>query len=285
MPLPGAVMTAAALLALPPALPDEAAGWRAVAPADRYDANTIFQYIDGHGEVYLAYGMTSCDARRYARSEDEGLVIVDLFEMASAADAFGVFTHSREGEAVAVGQGGTVGYGTLFFWKGRHFVSVTAERDSEGTREAVVALGRAVADVIAETGAPPPIVERLPKAGLDDASLVYLRHPRILEAHVPVGPGNPLGLGPHAPAVLGRYRMRGGTADLVVVEYPDAASADAAASVFGRRFLDGTRPARRDDGWYGSAPLTGQARAYVLRAPSREEALALLAEATKGGTP
>jgi hypothetical protein len=278
-------MTAAALMTLPPTLPDEAAGWKAVAPADHYDAETIFQYIDGLGEVYLAYGMASCHARRYAPPEGDGRVIVDLFEMASAADAFGVYTHSREGEPVAVGQGASFGYGTLLFWKGRDFVSVSAEEDDPETREAVMALGRAVAAGIAETGRPPAIIDRLPKAGLEEGSVVYLRHPRILEAHVPVGPGNPLGVGPQAPAVVGRYRTRSGVADLVVVEYPDAASADAAAATFGQRFLDGTRPARRDDGWCAATALADRVRAYVLRAASREEALALLADASKGGTP
>jgi hypothetical protein len=280
----GAVMIATALSALP-TLPDEAAGWKAAAPADRYDARTIFQYIDGHGEVYLAYGMTSCLARRYAGPEGEGDVVVDVFEMASPADAFGVFTHSREGEPADVGQGSTFGYGTLSFWKGRYFVSVYAERESERARTAVLALGRAVAASIGETGEPPALVGRLPRAGLDETSLVYLRHPRILEAHVPVGPDNPLGVGPQAPAVTGRYRTDGGTADLVVVEYEDAAAAEAAGAGFAQGFLDGGRPAHRDDGWCGAAALTARARAFVLRAPSRETALDLLAQAKKGALP
>jgi hypothetical protein len=279
----GAFMIATAVSALP-ALPDAAAGWRAVGPADRYDARTIFQYIDGHGEVYLAYGMTACHARRYAGPEGEGDVVVDVFEMASSADAFGVFTHSRDGEAVDVGQGAAFGYGTLAFWKGRHFVSVYAERESERSRVAVLALGRAAAASIGETGEAPPLVARLPRAGLDEASLVYLRHPRILEAHVPVGPDNPLGVGPQAPAVAGRYRTGGGTADLVVVDYEDSAAAEAAGAAFAQAFLDRGRPAHRDDGWCASTALAARTRAFVLRAPSREAALALLAEA-KGALP
>jgi hypothetical protein len=284
MLLAGAVMIAAAL-PVPPTLPDEAAGWKAAAPADRYDRRTIFEYIDGHGEVYLAYGMEACHTRRYAGPEGEGAVVVDAFEMASPADAFGVYTHSREGEPAEVGQGGSYGYGTLFFWKGRYFVSLYAERESERARGAVMALGRAVAASIGETGDPPALARRLPREGLDEASLVYLRHPRILEAHVPVGPDNPLGVGPQAPAVTGRYRAGGGTADLVVVEYPDEAAAETAASAFARRFLDGDLPAHGDDGWRAATPLSARARAFVLRAPSREAALALLAEAAKGGQP
>ncbi len=275
----------AAVLGSPPALPDEAAGWRATAPAVRYDAQTIFQYIDGHGEVYRAYGMAACHARRYAGPAGEGEVVVDVFEMASPADAFGVFTHSREGSPVDVGRDGRFGYGTLFFWKGRIFVSAYAEHATEKARAAVIALGRAVAAGIQETGEPPPIVGRLPPAGLDPDSVVFLRHPRILEAHVPVGPGNPLGISPATPAVVGRYRLDGGAADLVVVEYEDSAGAEAAAAGFAQAYLDGTRPARRPDGWSAAASLTSRVRAYVLRAPSREAALALLAEATKGDIP
>jgi hypothetical protein len=283
MLLAGALMIATAVPVLP--LPDGAAGWRAKGPADRYDRRTIFEYIDGHGEVYLAYGMNACDTRRYAGPEGEGDVVVDAFEMATPAGAYGVFTHSREGEPADVGQGGSFGFGSLLFWKGRYFVSVYAERESAPAREAVTALGRAVASSIAETGEPPALAARLPRAGLDEATLVYLTHPRILEAHVPVGPDNPLGVGPQAPAATGRYRTGGGTADLVLVEYADEAAAEAAAAGFAERFLDAGAPAHGDDGWRALGAPAPRTRAFVLRAPSREAALALLAEATKGGRP
>jgi hypothetical protein len=285
MPLGEALMVAASVLGSALALPDEAAGWKAGAPAERYDAQSIFRYIDGHGEVYLAYGMTSCLARRYAGPEGEGDVVIDVFEMASPADAFGVFTHSREGGPVDVGRGAAFGYGILSFWKGRHFVSVSAEQESERSRSAVVALGRAVAAAIPDEGGPPPLASRLPRSGQEEGSLVYLRHPRILEAHVPVGPDNPLGVGPRADAVTARYRLEGGVADLVVVQYEDAAAAQAADEGFARVFLDGGGPARRGDGWCAAADLGGHARGFVLRAPSREAALALLAAAQEGGRP
>jgi hypothetical protein len=284
MLLAGALMIATAVPA-PPRLPDEAGGWNAQGPADRYDRRTIFDYIDGHGEVYLAYGMEACDTRRYSGPHGEGDVVVDAFAMESSAGAYGVFTHSREGEPADVGQGASYGYGTLLFWKGRHFVSVYAERESGKAREAVLALGRAVAAEVAETGEPPALAARLPRKGLEETSLVYLTHPRILEAHVPVGPDNPLGVGPEAPAVTGRYRSGGGTADLVLVEYADEAAAKAAAAGFAARFLDGGRPGHGDDGWRAAAVLTPRTGAFVLRARTREAALDLLAEATKGGRP
>jgi hypothetical protein len=284
----GAVMTVMSLLGLPQVLPAEAGGWKASVPATRYDAETIFQYLDGHGEVYRAYGMIACLARRYEGPEGEGGIVVDVFEMPSAADAYGVFTHSREGDAADVGQGGSFGYGSLLFWKGRHFVSVYAEQDGPRAQEAVMALGRAVAAAIDETGAIPGLVGRLPEPGLDPRSVVYLRHPQILNAHIPLGSQNLLGLGPGAPAVVGRYRREGAAAELAIVEYATAEDADSAGRVFAGRFLERGGPTQRDDGWYASAavPGPGHLRGFVLRATSREMAAALLVEAgRKGGQP
>jgi hypothetical protein len=285
MLLAGAIMIAAAVSSAVPLLPDAAAGWTAQAAAARYDSQTIFQYIDGHGEVYLAYGMTACEARRYSRPAGTGEAVVDAFEMGSPADAYGVFTHSREGKPVDVGQDGSYGFGVLSFWQGRFFVSVSADHEGERTLAEVLALGRAIAETIPEKGERPALVGRLPSAGLERSSVVYLRHPRILEAHLPVGPGNPLAVGPGAPAVTARYRLEGGAADLVLVQHEDAARAESAARAFSVRFLDGGRPARRDDGWCAAAAAGERTRAVVLRAASAETALALLAEATKGERP
>ena len=108
------------------ALPGDATGWRAADDDQVFDTETIFSYIDGHAEVYLAYGMKRCIARRYAGPDGEPDIIVDLYELASDADAFGVFTHDRDGEEVEVGQDGLYRHGWLSFWQGRWFGSVYA---------------------------------------------------------------------------------------------------------------------------------------------------------------
>ena len=76
-------------------LPLEVAGWTASGDSEIYDTESIFAYIDGHAEVYLAYGMKRCVSRRYVESDGGAEIVVDLFEMASPADAFGVFSHDR----------------------------------------------------------------------------------------------------------------------------------------------------------------------------------------------
>jgi len=210
-----------------PVLPLEVAGWKADGAGDVYDTESIFAYIDGHAEVYLAYGMKRCVSQRYTNPGDDAEIIVDLFEMASPADAFGVFSHDRSGEIVDVGQGGVFRFGWLSFWKGSWYGSVTSMSGDDGVRDAVLALGRAVAEDLPGEGHVPELVSRLPADGLDSSSVCFLRSPTILNAHVFVGDDDPFGLGGGAEAVVGAYELDGAAVHLVVIRYEDEDDAEA----------------------------------------------------------
>jgi hypothetical protein len=176
----------------------------------------------------MAYGMVRCLSRRYSGSEGEPDIVLDLFEQRSAADAFGVFTHDRDGHEVDVGQGGLFRHGWLSFWKGRWFGSVYAEGESEASAEAVIALGRAVADSIADVGEVPAMVADLPGDGLDDRSVRFLHTQEILNGVVYLGYDNVLRFGPEVDAVVGRYTRPAGNGWLLLVQYPDEGAAEQA---------------------------------------------------------
>jgi hypothetical protein len=208
-----------------PLIPTEVTGWRAVDDGQIYDTESIYSYIDGHAEVYMAYGMKRCVSRRYSGPEGEPDIVLDLFEQASPADAFGVFTHDRDGEDVDIGQGGLFRNGWLSFWKGHWFGSVYVEGESEASKEAVLALGRAVADTIAEVGEVPPLVAELPADGLDPRTVRFLHTQEILNGVVYLGYENALQFGPQVDAVVGRYERPEGSGWLLLVDYPDDAAA------------------------------------------------------------
>jgi hypothetical protein len=208
-----------------PGLPVEAASWTAIGDPEVFDTETIFGYIDGHAEVYLAYGMRRCLSQRYAGPGGGAEIVVDLFELASPADAFGVFSHDRSGEPAALGNGGVYRSGWLSFWQGQWAGSVYWNGAGEPDREAILAIGRSAASSLPAGGEAPDLVGRLPADGLDPQSVRFLRSPQILNAHVYVGPDNPFGLGPGSEAVVGRYEIDGGPAHLVVVSYPDEGAA------------------------------------------------------------
>jgi hypothetical protein len=267
-----------------PRLPERAGAWQATTEPQHYDAETIFAYIDGHAEVYLAYGMQSCRSRRYAADGVDGEIVVDLFEMPSADDAFGVFTVDLDGEIVPVGHDGRYRYGWLSYWKGRYFVSVYAEEESEESRNGVFELGHAVAASMDVDAARPEILADLPERGLETSSTRFLRSEQILRTHLYLGEGEVAGLGPDSSAVLARYNREPWTAFLMLVDYADEQDARAGAGIFSRRFLkDGDDVTRDSAGrWYGSRHQ-GARLALVIGAGAEELALELLNEAVPGG--
>jgi hypothetical protein len=209
-------------------VPVEVAGWHGAGHWEVYDTDSIYGYIDGHAEVYMAYGMVRCLSRRYSGPEGEPDIVLDLFEQGSPADAFGVFTHDRDGEEVDIGQGGLFRHGWLSFWKGHWFGSVYVEGESEASQGAVLALGLAAAEAIVEVGEVPPLVAELPADGLDPRSVRFLHTQEILNGVFYLGYENALRLGPEVDAVVGRYQHQGGGGWLLLVDYPDDATAELA---------------------------------------------------------
>jgi hypothetical protein len=259
-------------------LPTEAMGWKAEAGDHVYDRESIFEYIDGAGEVYRAFGFRELRSRRFHRA---GLpdIIIDLFDMGSPADAFGVFTHDLDGEDVGLGQGGNYKGGLLTFWRDRYLVSIFAEGESAETKAALFALGRPVAAAIGRDGEKPALLALVPPEFAAGGTVRYLHSPVILNYHFFVSAENLFGLGPDTEAVLGRSADRGRNGTLLAVKYPGTAEAAAARA----RFLKGYMPdargeglIRTEDGKWTSVRLVKDIVIVVFGAPTEAGAKALL---------
>ena len=258
-------------------LPTTVDGWQRVPGGQSYDPETIFSYIDGHAEVYLAYGMRGCVAERFSGPEGEPDLILDIFEMASPADAFGVFTHDTEGEAVGIGRDSRFRYGWLSFWQGPYFVSIVVEGETERSQRAALELGRRVAAFLPADGSEPPIVAALPLTDLGPGSVRYLHHPQILNTHLPVDPDNLLDLGMDTHAALGTYRKDEGQVYLLVVDYPTLEQAEAVEEELLEELSS-----RPETGFSGSR-REQRRLAVVWEAPTGDWATELLSEVFESG--
>ena len=223
-------------------IPVTAGPW--LSEADQvFDAASIFNYIDGAGEVYRSYNMKVLVARRFHKDGRPDLV-VDAFDMGSSEDAFGVFTHDLDGQDAGIGQGSIYRTGLLTCWKGRYFLSVYAEEETAETRELVLALGRAITAAIPEEGPKPALLGLLPAEGLAADRVRFFHNHSVLNYHFFVAETDVLRLDQTARAVLAEYRGAGGPSRLLVVEYPRPSAAARAA----RSFAKACMPA---GGWKG----------------------------------
>jgi hypothetical protein len=283
----GPVMTertyADSLDSIKASLPPAIGPWKADGEDRVFDDRTIFDYIDGAGEVYRAYHMHRCLSRRYAASP-AAAIILDIFDMGSSEDAYGVFTHDRDGDPVDLGQEGLYKAGWLRFWKDRFFVSIFDEAQIADSREAANGLGNAVAALISRTGERPRLVALLPAPGLQARSIRYLHDHIILNSHFYLADENILHLGSRTDAVFATYQQGGEDATLLLISYPDADKSKEAHQSFLRHYLTGADSlgfVRMEDGKWAAAALRGGLLGIVLEARSRKFAADLLSEAMK----
>ncbi len=267
------------------ALPERIEAWERGGEDRFYDNQTIFEYIDGAGEVYRAYNMKSCLSRRYVTPKGPA-IILDIFDMGTSNDAFGVFTHDQDGEPLDVGQGALYRAGWLSFWKGPFFVSIYAEEETEATRKAIRELAGTIALLIKVEGPRPGILSYLPAEGLQPKSIRYFHDHHVLNFHYYLSDENILNLGPQSNATLAEYRMDHGSARLLLALYPDSEKAAKAYQSLYQTYLhdaDAKGVARLEDGKWSGAAMKGMLVVLVLEADSRELVEGLLKRAMASG--
>lgn len=271
----------------PPAFPQQASGWTAAGKVQTFGRRSLYDYMNGAGELYLAYGFQRLYVREYVRPGGPRIV-AEAYEMRSSEDAHGVFSHDREGAGVGIGQGNTYGAGLLRFWKGAWYVRILAERETPESRAAVLAIGRALAEPVAD-GPLPSILERLPAEDLDRSTIrTFHTHFSLSSIHY-LADDNLLGLSPRTDAVLAAYRRGGEKLLLLLVRYKNPQQAEAAYRSFNRVYLkdqpppDGPRRiARVEEGTHVGALLKGRFVAVVLDAKSAAACGRLLEDAARG---
>lgn len=255
-------------------LPKEINGWSVAGEDNLYDPETIFDYINGAGEIYRAYNFKSLLARQYSR-EGQPNIIADLFDMGTAKDAYGIFTHSLEEEDVSIGQGATYMGGLLSFWKDRFFVSLYAEEETEEAKEALFSLAKEVAVSIKDEGQIPDIISFFPPENLDRTKIRYFHSYIILNYHFFMADENILYLDQETDAALGLYEHNGERSYLLLVRYTGKEKAKAAMDNFLKVYMpdaDETAMVKTEDGKWTAARLNGDLLSVIFNARSESQA-------------
>ncbi len=198
----------------------EVPGFTPLAPIESYGPETLSDKINGKAELYLAAGFKEMSCRSYRLGEaGQAHVEVFLYEMASAPQAYAVFSGQRRPEAAALTLTAHA-YATenaLFFSQGRFYVELVADRAAP---ELLAALERYAAALLArlpaEAGEAPATAAHLPPEGLDPDS-------------VRLSAADTFGLAGFDQVLTGEYRLKEGsaTAFLAARETPEQAEAQA----------------------------------------------------------
>jgi hypothetical protein len=266
--------------------PSGTSGWQWDRQERSFAGKALYNHIDGAAEVYLAYRFQKVTVRRYARTGNPD-ILAEVYRLGSSEDAYGIFSLERQDPEAGIGQGSEFGGSLLRFWKGPYFVTVLGNGTGGELEEAVLALGKELAEGIRETGPPPRLLDFL--SGLDSLPppdrVCFARSHVLLNRCFFISHQNILRLGPDVEALLARYPGEKNRLRLVLVRYPTDARARTALSGFQAAYLPENVPAgnavRTEDGtWTGTARYRNYV-AVVFQAGEKAEAEHLLSDLLK----
>jgi len=215
-------------------LPKHIDTWTRSDSAASYDRETIFDYINGAGEVYRSYAFSQVIVVAYSGSSGPDIT-VELFDMGTPADAYGVFSYAREREESGIGGGYEQRGRILCFWQDRYYVCVVSEERSADSDRFLPEIAEAISENLPAAADPPQMVALLPGEGLVASSQRFFHLHQSLNYHYYLARENILNLSPETDAVLARYAP--GSTYLLLVRYRDDQEAAAAASSFRQAYL------------------------------------------------
>ncbi len=263
-------------------IPRQAGDWKAGEADELYSRDQLYDYMDGGAEVFLDFDFREVLVRRFAGPKDNELV-VDVYDMGSPEDAYGIFSCDRQGSPAGLGEESELGDGLLRVRQGRFFLTVMTMFDDQAAAGAIMEIGRALVPHMGPAGGvTPALVGALPARGLRRDRIACFHSAVNLNPRFFVSPDNILQLTTETRCVLADYDAAPGSAPakLLLVRYPSAEKAASARASFLKGYLPAGAAAAgagRTDKGFVATKIEGDGLAVVFEAPFDTWAADLLA--------
>jgi hypothetical protein len=243
---------------------DAVAGWQATGEPQLYDKNTIFQLMDGQAEFFFRYGFENVAVRSYQNSQGNNLD-VEVWQLATTADAYGLFTANDNNAPVLLGKANeaNISEGSrLVFWQNRYFVLVRPAAPVPNTE--LLAFGEVISNILPTGGVPPDIMKKLPADGKVERSEIFFHEEMTIQNEVWLGGEDILGLSQQTDGALAQYAMGDAKMHLMLIDFPDAEAASSAMAALKEKGAEDLLAARSEGATLGAVfgkadPVVGEA--------------------------
>ncbi len=154
---------------LPKEVPE---GWVLIDGPRTYTRKTLFEHVDGQAELFFKYGFQKSVFTIYQNRENSDHQIeLDIYDMGSVLQAFGVFSRFRAGErGLGIGLDSSLDDQAALFYKGKYFVMLYS---SESNSSILEQFSTAVSLKIPDHSPPPKEIGYFPEDGFKPGSIQY----------------------------------------------------------------------------------------------------------------
>lgn len=204
-------------------LPDTVEEWDKSETPELYNRKNLFDYINGGAELYLAYDFHQLLVQKYVPEFEDSLgeksITVEIWQMNSSADAYGIFSFDQEGDEIKMGQRGVYSDGFLRFWKDKFFVRILGL--GKDLKEIILKLGSQIDKKIKKEDKPPELVSKIPSDSLISGSVHFFHRQIILKNLYFFSDQNVLNLDRETDCLLADFRLDKYRLKLLLIQYPD----------------------------------------------------------------
>jgi hypothetical protein len=150
----------------PASLFPELEGWKVEPAPSVYDAETLYEYINGAADLYINYDFQELAALNYERGEDQGITI-DIYRHSTPRNAFGIYSQERpgEGDFFDIGTQGYHDTGILNFVLGDYYVKLSGYYLGDNDEKTLKSVAADVAGRLEGKPGFPPAVHAFPDSG------------------------------------------------------------------------------------------------------------------------
>ncbi len=190
---------------------------------DRYNAETLYDYIDGNAEVYRSLGVNEVLAYRWTNPQQVE-IFMDIFDMGNPSSAYGAYHHDiRDQKDIGLGVESEGMNNSLAFWKDRYFISIVGMGDSDELNKTVMELGKMIDQQISKRGNPPSLTYLLPENGQVKSHIHYFKDYDLMKVHYFITDENILQLSQNTEGILARYFLPefDERFNIIIIQYPD----------------------------------------------------------------
>lgn len=199
-------------------------GWTATEPPRIYDPDSLFEYIDGAAESFLAYDFRKLIVDQLSPEGGKaGSLTIEIYDMGASRNAFGIYGAERYPESRFI-PAGTQGYyedGSLNFLAGQYYIKMMCFDCGPAAEDLLTGIADEIAAKIPDKPGFPSILAAFPRAGLVANSEKFILR-------------NFQGLGFLQNGFQASYKIDGLEFECFVVENRNEAEGEAAA----RRYLE-----------------------------------------------
>jgi len=144
----------------------EIIGWKQSGEIQTFIPKTLYEYINGAADLYLAYDFQELKVAEYL-NDKKASVTLEIYRHHSPTDAFGIYSQERLPDAnyLNIGAQGYIDKNILIFLSGSYYVKMNSYNTGAEDPEVLQTFAKKVVEKLSEGGRLPSIFSSFPVDG------------------------------------------------------------------------------------------------------------------------